>query len=42
VEGSLRAKYQLDSSDRFDTIPACDRWTDTNTHDVMTMAYTAQ
>jgi len=28
VEGSLRAKYQLDSSSRFDTIPACDGRTD--------------
>jgi len=33
VERSLHTKNQLDSSNRFDTIPACDeqagRWTDT-------------
>jgi len=33
VEGSLRAKNQLDSSSRFDTIPACDGQTDRRTQD---------
>jgi len=31
VEGSVRAKYQLDSSGHFDTIPACDGQTDGHT-----------
>ena len=33
MEGSLCAKNQLDSSSRFDTIPACDRRTDGQTDD---------
>jgi len=33
VEGSFRAKNQLDSSIRFDTIPACDTRTDRRTQD---------
>jgi len=31
MEGSLCAKYQLDSSSRFDTTPACDGQTDGRT-----------
>jgi len=31
VEGSVHAKYQLDSPGHFDTIPACDRQTDGHT-----------
>jgi len=31
VEGSLHVKYQLDSSSRFDTTPACDGPTDGHT-----------
>ena len=31
MEGSLCAKYQLDSSSRFDTTPACDGQTDKRT-----------
>jgi len=37
VEASLRAKNQLDSSSRFDKMPACDRRTDGHT----TTAYNA-
>ena len=37
MEGSLYAKYQLNSSSNFDTIPACDGQTDI----IMTTAYTA-
>ena len=37
VEGNLHAETQLDSSSRFDTVPACDRQTDGHT----TTAYTA-
>ena len=33
MEGSLHAKTQLDSSSRFDTVPACDGRTDRRTHD---------
>jgi len=33
VEGSRRAKNQLDSSSRFDRISACDGRTDRRTHD---------
>jgi len=33
MEGSLHSKNQLDSSSRFDTIPACDGRTDRRTHD---------
>jgi len=33
MEGSLHSENQLDSSSRFDTIPACDGRTDRRTHD---------
>ena len=33
MEESLHADNQLDSSSRFDTIPACDGQTDGRTHD---------